>query len=129
MFVKNEDRIARFYVNICKDEKEIKNIKDYLKKYRGILDPRREVENERIRWFDLWWPREQSIFESEKIVTSRRAKENTFAFENIKTYPHHIHTKDANIVESELTGNVVEDLQKVLSEIKHILKEHHFSGH
>ncbi|MFA5818329.1 MAG: N-6 DNA methylase [Bacteroidales bacterium] len=76
-----------FYVNICKDEKEIKNIKDYLKKYRGILDPRREVENERIRWFDLWWPREQGIFESEKLVTSRRAKENTFAYENKKTYP------------------------------------------
>ncbi|MBI4946548.1 MAG: N-6 DNA methylase [Bacteroidetes bacterium] len=76
-----------FYVNICKDEKEIKNIKDYLKKYRGILDPRREVENERIRWFDLWWPREHGIFESEKLVTSRRAKENTFAYENKKTYP------------------------------------------
>jgi adenine-specific DNA-methyltransferase len=75
------------YVNICEDEKEIPTIIDYLSKYRGILDPRREVEKGSIRWFDLWWPREQSIFESEKLVTSRRAKENTFAYENLKTYP------------------------------------------
>ena len=85
-FVEYQDKQFVLYVNICKEEKEIKSILDHLKKFTGILNPRREVENGRIRWFDLWWPREQSIFESEKLVTSRRAKENTFAYDNIKTY-------------------------------------------
>lgn len=75
------------YINDCKDENEIINIINYLQRFRGILDPRREVESGSIRWFDLWWPRDRNIFESEKLVTSRRAKENTFAYENKRTYP------------------------------------------
>jgi adenine-specific DNA-methyltransferase len=75
------------YINVCQDENEIINIINYLQRFRGILDPRREVESGSIRWFDLWWPRDQNIFESEKLVTSRRAKENTFAYENKRTFP------------------------------------------
>jgi len=86
-FVDFREKQFVLYVNICEDEREIKNILEFLKRYRGILDPRREVVKGSIRWFDLWWPREQSIFESEKLVTSRRAKQNTFAYENLKTYP------------------------------------------
>ena len=36
----------------------------------------------------------------------------------IKTYPHHFHTRDGNIKESELKGNTIEDLPVVLSMIK-----------
>jgi len=86
-FVDFSDKQFVFYVNSCEDEQTIKKIVGHLRKFKGILDPRREVENGRIRWFDLWWQREQTIFESEKLVTSRRAKENTFAYENVKTYP------------------------------------------
>lgn len=75
------------YLNMCSDEHTISNLIKYLTRFRGILNPRREVENGRIRWFDLWWSREQKIFESEKLVTSRRARENTFAYDNLGTYP------------------------------------------
>ncbi|NCU32659.1 MAG: hypothetical protein EOM23_07000, partial [Candidatus Moranbacteria bacterium] len=75
------------YLNACNDESKIPAFVEYLSKFIAILNPRREVENGRIRWFDLWWPRERSIFESEKLVTSRRAKQNTFAYENMGTYP------------------------------------------
>ncbi len=75
------------YLNACNDESCIGGFLLFLNKFRSILKSRREVENDRIRWFDLWWPREQKIFESEKLVTSRRAKENTFAYENMGTYP------------------------------------------
>ena len=75
------------YNNDCELESEMPNIINYLQRFRGILNPRREVESGSIRWFDLWWPRDRNIFESEKLVTSRRAKENTFAYENKKTYP------------------------------------------
>ncbi|MCX6252069.1 MAG: N-6 DNA methylase [Bacteroidetes bacterium] len=86
-FVDYQEKQFVLDVNLCEDEKELTSILEHLKKFKGILDPRREVENGRIRWFDLWWPREQAIFESEKLVTSRRAKENTFAYDNMKTYP------------------------------------------
>ncbi len=75
------------YLNACNDESDIGGFLSFLNKFRSILKSRREVENGRIRWFDLWWPREQKIFESEKLVTSRRANENTFAYENLGTYP------------------------------------------
>ena len=75
------------YNNDCPEETEIPGIVTYLQRFRGILDPRREVESGSIRWYDLWWPRDRNIFESEKLVTSRRAKENTFGYENLRTYP------------------------------------------
>lgn len=82
-----ESNLFVMYLNACSDESKIPGFINYLSKFKGILYPRREVENDRIRWFDLWWPRERNIFESEKLVTSRRAKENTFAYENMGTYP------------------------------------------
>ena len=40
--------------------------------------------------------------------------------------PHHFHTKDGNIIDSELRGNVIEDLQKVLSTVKNAIKEREY---
>lgn len=85
-FIDFSEKQYVLYVNICRDEAEIYGIIKHFNKFKSILDPRREVINGRIRWFDLWWPREQSIFESEKLVTSLRAKENTFAYENRNFY-------------------------------------------
>lgn len=44
--------------------------------------------------------------------------DNAAHYPNMKTYPHHFHTKDGIVTDSELTGNVIEDLKKVLSAIK-----------
>jgi hypothetical protein len=73
---------------------------------------------------------EEEILYSYQLFTDRPVMrwDNAPHYPNIKTYPHHIHTKDDDIVESELKGNAGEDLQKVLSEIKHVLKEHHFTA-
>ena len=45
-------------------------------------------------------------------------------YEAIKNYPHHFHTEDGNVTESTLKGNVIEDLQCVLSKIRKTLKEY-----
>lgn len=36
---------------------------------------------EKIRWFDLQWPREQELFESEKLICRFKASENTFCYD------------------------------------------------
>ncbi|EMY77887.1 N-6 DNA Methylase [Leptospira weilii serovar Ranarum str. ICFT] len=60
--------------------------KDHISRYKDYLITRREVENDRIRWFDLWWPREKSLFENEKIMISYRTKRNSFAYTNLPFY-------------------------------------------
>lgn len=55
------------------------NIERHLERFRKILDGRREVQNGRIKYFNLQWPRTESTFLGEKIVAPYRSKENTFA--------------------------------------------------
>ena len=52
--------------------------------------------------------------------------DNAPHYPKIKTYLHHFHTKDGNIVESKLKGNVIEDLGEVLSTIKKVLKKNEY---
>jgi len=47
--------------------------------------------------------------------------DNSPHYPKIKTHPHHFHAEDSNIVESELTGNVVLDIKKVLSDITKLI--------
>jgi len=56
------------------------NINRHLEKFKSILSKRRECEKGRIPWFGLHWPREQRIFEGEKIVCSYRTEKASFAY-------------------------------------------------
>lgn len=59
---------------------------NHIYRYKDYLCTRREVEENKIRWFDLWWSREKSLFENEKIMISYRAKRNSFAYTNFPFY-------------------------------------------
>ena len=54
--------------------------------------------------------------------------DNAPHYPKIKTYPHHFHIGESNVVESNLTGNTINDLQKVLIIIKDLLEGHVNSG-
>ncbi|MBM3435507.1 MAG: hypothetical protein FJY07_04715 [Bacteroidetes bacterium] len=75
------------YTNDIEELDEAGNIYFHFKKINSLLKDRLIRYEEDYRWFNLHRGRDKSIFESEKLVTSRRAKENTFAYENLKTYP------------------------------------------
>lgn len=62
------------------------NIKKYLKIYQDILKERREVKNNVIQWWQLQWPREESIFQGSKIVAPQRSPRNTFGYNEIPWY-------------------------------------------
>lgn len=47
--------------------------------------------------------------------------DNSPHYPKIKTHPHHFHANDDNITDSELTGNVVPDIKKVLSQITKVI--------
>ncbi len=57
------------------------NVAAHLKKFKAILSHRREVENGRIKYFQLQWPRTESIFIGEKIVVPYRSESNSFAYD------------------------------------------------
>jgi hypothetical protein len=59
---------------------------DGLKKHSEKLKNRREVQNERIRWFDLQWPREKRFFDNEKLVCRFKSERNTFALDTDGLY-------------------------------------------
>ena len=74
------------YFSRNENPEKLKEIQAHLFPYKGILESRREVSNGRIRWFDLWWPRQQGIFEEEKIVVPQRSSENTFGYNESEWY-------------------------------------------
>jgi len=95
-FYKNSD-ILKGYINFKTDDfliytkeiiniEETQNIKKHLIKYIEILEKRREVVENSIKWFELWWGRDKSIFENEKIMISYRAATNSFAYTNYTFY-------------------------------------------
>ena len=94
-FFKNSD-IEKFNVkskssrHILYLDKSVNMVDNYVErhllKFQSILNKRREVENGRIRWFNLQWPRERLIFESPKIVAPQRSNKNTFGYNEISWY-------------------------------------------
>lgn len=61
-------------------ENELKKIIHHLEPYKKLLLTRREAKKGSIRWFDLWWPRKQEIFEKEKIICPQRNNYNVFGY-------------------------------------------------
>lgn len=62
------------------DINDYPNVYKHLKKFENILIDRREVQNERIQWFDLQWARTESLFKGKKIVVPYRAPTNFFGY-------------------------------------------------
>jgi len=57
------------------------NIKNKLSEYKKQLDGRRETIKGSIKWFHLWWARNESFFkDGEKIIFSSRTKGKNFTF-------------------------------------------------
>jgi adenine-specific DNA-methyltransferase len=96
-FYKNSD-IRKGFVNHHKMQfviyaDDIPNIESsdffyqHFNRLSSLLKTRLTRYEEDYRWFNLHRGRDKYLFESEKLVTSRRSKENTFAYENLGTYP------------------------------------------
>ncbi|MHB8584555.1 MAG: Eco57I restriction-modification methylase domain-containing protein [Thermoplasmatota archaeon] len=56
------------------------HVESHLRAFRPRLERRRETAAGRVPWWSLHWPREERLFEGEKIVCPYRARRNTFAY-------------------------------------------------
>ncbi|SKC79770.1 Eco57I restriction-modification methylase domain-containing protein [Maledivibacter halophilus] len=65
--------------NIC-NEYYCFIIQEHLKKYKDVLELRRETQRGIRSWFALQWYRDQRIFEGPKIVVPHRALQNNFGY-------------------------------------------------
>jgi hypothetical protein len=50
--------------------------------------------------------------------------DNSPHYPKIKTHPHHFHAHNGKIIKSELKGNVIMDIKKVLSAITKVIVKH-----
>ena len=78
----------RFVIYITKESKieEMPSILAHLKRFKSILQEKRECKNGRLPWYSLHWARDKTILEDIKIVNPRRSKLNKFAIENKGRY-------------------------------------------
>ena len=68
-------------------EGNISNILDHLKKYREIMEDRRENKNGRLDFYHLHWPRDEKFFKKgPKIFSIRKCKFPTFAYTEDAAY-------------------------------------------
>ena len=59
----------------------------HLDKYRPIMEERRETANGRLAYYQLHWPREQSIFENgEKLLVPRKCATPCFTYTEVEAY-------------------------------------------
>ncbi len=74
-------------ITLSKLKNNHKAIYDHLKKYKDLIIQIRNQNNEDTStWFLLDRPREEWIFEGDKIVAPQRSKTNTFGFNSISWY-------------------------------------------
>jgi len=93
-FYKNSD-IRKFSVKRNTD-KYILYVNDYinidnelinhLNPFMEVLKSRREVKNNLRKWYSLQWPRDEEIFNKEKIVVPQRNRSNVFGYSNGEFY-------------------------------------------
>ena len=91
-------QIDRYYFNennekeliyIPKNEKiDINNkIIQHLKKYRPIMEERRENQNGTIKFYNLHWPRDKKFFEEgDKIISLRKCSQPNFSYTDKECY-------------------------------------------
>lgn len=64
-----------------KDFKLSATLKAKLLPYKEKLDNRREVKNNRLKWFHLWWPRDEEFFvKGPKLVWAKRTEGRKFTY-------------------------------------------------
>lgn len=74
------------YTNKETDLELYPNAKRHLIRFAEPLKEKREFKNGRLPWYSLQWPRNQQIFEGEKIVTPIRSSSNTFGYNDTSWY-------------------------------------------
>lgn len=63
----------------CPDIAKHPRLRAHLKRFRPIMEKRRETRNNANRWWHLHWPRDEGLWQTPKIVALQMAKRPSFA--------------------------------------------------
>jgi len=86
-FIKKVPDKEIIYSTKSDDKKRMPNLLWHLKKFREIMDDRRENKNGRIDYYHLHWPREESYFISgPKILAIRKCAKPSFTYTEKSAY-------------------------------------------
>ncbi len=100
-YTNNETTEFVLYLNGRYKQKDIPNIINHLSRFKENLQERREVHKGSRNWYDLWWSREEKIFNGPKILVPHRSYKNTFGYNEIPWYAsadvYFITEKDSSI--------------------------------
>ena len=85
--LKNENSKQIIYSTKTIDSKNIPNLLDHLKRFKEIMDDRRENKNGRLEYYHLHWPRDEYFFKhGPKILAVRKCVRPTFSYTEKESY-------------------------------------------
>jgi adenine-specific DNA-methyltransferase len=113
------------YTNEITNLSEYPELENRLTYYQYKLSERREVKSGKIRWFDLQWPRDTALFDSQKLVCRFKASNNTFALDDNKYYS----SADTTIVVLKEKFKKDYDLKFVLALVNSKLLDFYFKSY
>lgn len=62
----------------CPEIEDWPSLKTHLKRFRAVMDSRRETREGQNRWWHLHWPRDESLWQSDKIIALQMSERPSF---------------------------------------------------
>ncbi|MCX6747723.1 MAG: Eco57I restriction-modification methylase domain-containing protein [Candidatus Nomurabacteria bacterium] len=84
--LQNKVKYILYINNNVSLEKNIPEIKKYLESKKDRLMNRAQIKRSKQKWYTLLWPRNESMFEKEAIVTSYRPDKTSFGYKDFSFY-------------------------------------------
>ncbi|MCX5964277.1 MAG: Eco57I restriction-modification methylase domain-containing protein [Cyanobacteria bacterium] len=113
------------YTNSIDDLSAYPLLEKRLIQYKEKLSKRREAESGKIRWFDLQWGRNPSLFNSKKLICRFKASQNTFSLDENEYYS----SADTTIVTLKEKSLQEYDLKFILALLNSRLLDFYFKSY
>lgn len=111
--------------NTCPDILDYPTIYEHLQQFKQIMDERRETKKGSNSWWHLHWPRDETIWNSNKIISVQMGARPTFAIDTEEA-PAYVPFSANVFVPESTTG---ESLKYILGILNSKLMWHWFKHH
>ena len=113
------------YTNTIDDLSAYPLLEKRLIQYKEKLSKRREAQSGKIRWFDLQWGRNPSLFNNKKLICRFKASQNTFSLDESGYYS----SADTTIVTLKEKSMQEYDLKFILALLNSRLLDFYFKSY
>ncbi|MBU1421631.1 MAG: N-6 DNA methylase [Bacteroidetes bacterium] len=108
------------YVNKETKIKDYTRIYEHLKKFRNILERKREFQEGKLPWYSMHWARSKDIFSGKIIIVSVWPTSNIFGYSEGEYYG------ERNIFLIKLKNNITESIKYILGVLNSKVIEYYF---